>query len=337
MKLPIKNERGFFEIRLEAIGGLGANLAGQILAEAAVLSAGYNGVNFSSYGSEKKGTPVRSFIRLAEYDTEIFDHSPVEFPHVIAIFHESLYKTVPVTKGIQANGIVLVNTTKDFQAIRELLALEHGRVATVDATGIAIEENSRVNMVMLGALCRLLPFIKPEYLYHTIERTFASKNPSSIEANTRAFTRGVKEVRIEHEGKMDRKLSKKAVSREKSRSGYQTMPIGGIVTLPANSMEKDLSISRTGFLPALNLNLCIHCAKCDLVCPDFCFVWEEKEDKRGRPMMFLKGIDYQYCKGCLKCIEACPSDALQPLRETVYDADDHRIPQEKPIYNKEGY
>ncbi|MFS8651602.1 MAG: 2-oxoacid:acceptor oxidoreductase family protein [Caldibacillus sp.] len=65
---------------MEAIGGFGANLAGQILAKAAVLGAGFYGVNFSSYGTEKRGTPVRSFIRLAENNTEIFDHSPVESP-----------------------------------------------------------------------------------------------------------------------------------------------------------------------------------------------------------------------------------------------------------------
>ncbi len=29
--LPVRNERGFFEIRLESIGGLGANVAAQIL------------------------------------------------------------------------------------------------------------------------------------------------------------------------------------------------------------------------------------------------------------------------------------------------------------------
>ena len=29
--LPQKNEQGFFEIRLESIGGLGANLAGKML------------------------------------------------------------------------------------------------------------------------------------------------------------------------------------------------------------------------------------------------------------------------------------------------------------------
>ena len=38
--LPQKNEQGFFEIRLESIGGLGANLAGKMLAEAGVFGVG---------------------------------------------------------------------------------------------------------------------------------------------------------------------------------------------------------------------------------------------------------------------------------------------------------
>lgn len=28
-KLPVKNDRGYYEIRLESIGGLGANLCGK--------------------------------------------------------------------------------------------------------------------------------------------------------------------------------------------------------------------------------------------------------------------------------------------------------------------
>src|ERR1700750_2785004 len=70
-RLPKKNELGFFEIRLESIGGLGANLAGKMLAEAGVLSLGLKGSSFSSYGSEKKGSPVKSFIRFCDPDVEI--------------------------------------------------------------------------------------------------------------------------------------------------------------------------------------------------------------------------------------------------------------------------
>ncbi len=44
--LPKKNELGFFEIRLESIGGLGANLAGKMLADDAtfVMNRGDGGM-----------------------------------------------------------------------------------------------------------------------------------------------------------------------------------------------------------------------------------------------------------------------------------------------------
>ncbi len=62
---------GLFELRFESIGGLGANAAGQVLASAAVLGTGLNGAHFSSYGSEKKGSLVRSFARLGPVDRPI--------------------------------------------------------------------------------------------------------------------------------------------------------------------------------------------------------------------------------------------------------------------------
>ena len=49
-------------------------------------------------------------------------------------------------------------------------------------------------------------------------------------------------------------------------------------------------------------------------------------DAPGRPAMVLKGIDYQYCKGCLKCVEACPFDALVTIAEEDGWADAHRVP-----------
>ena len=66
--ISLPDSGSFFEIRFESIGGLGAHAAGQIIASAAVLRMGLNGSHFSSYGSEKKGSVVRSFIRLAPAD-----------------------------------------------------------------------------------------------------------------------------------------------------------------------------------------------------------------------------------------------------------------------------
>ena len=81
---------GFFEIRFESIGGLGAHAAGQILARAAVLKMNLNGSHFSSYGSEKKGSVVRSYIRLTAADKPIRTSAPIDSPDVIVVFHGAL-------------------------------------------------------------------------------------------------------------------------------------------------------------------------------------------------------------------------------------------------------
>ncbi len=47
-----------------------------------------------------------------------------------------------------------------------------------------------------------------------------------------------------------------------------------------------------------------------MTCPDYVFVWDQGTDKKDRPAMVLKGPNYQYCKGCLKCVEICPGAAL---------------------------
>ncbi|MFT4412377.1 2-oxoacid:acceptor oxidoreductase family protein [Fredinandcohnia humi] len=328
--LPSKNELGFYEIRLESIGGLGANLAGKMLAEAGVLWHGLNGSNFASYGSEKKGSPVKSFIRFSDGDIEIRDHSPIEQPHVIGVFHEALYKTVNVVSGLHSDGIVLVNTTRDFDEVRTDLQLKYGTLAVVDALGIAVEEKTKVNTAMLGALFRICDFLDPDAMRRVIQKTFEKKYPHLVEPNLRTFDRGYKEVTFKAYPLPDN-AEGKDFSRPESQLGYETQEIGGVITANANSILKDLSGSRQGFLPKFEKEKCINCAQCDTVCPDLCFVWEEGLDKRGRTQMFLQGIDYQYCKGCLKCVETCPTDALSDLREMIGYADENRVLQKFPL------
>jgi pyruvate ferredoxin oxidoreductase gamma subunit len=324
--LPKKNELGFYEIRLESIGGLGANLAGKMLAEAGVLGLGLNGMNFSSYGSEKKGSPVKAFIRFSDPDTNIRAASPIERPHIVGVFHEALYKTVDVVSGLDSHGIVLVNSTRDFDAVRQDLQLAYGTLAIIDALEIAVQEKTKVNTAMLGALFKICDFLDPEAMRNVIRKTFEKKYPHLVEPNIRTFDRGYNEVVFKTYAVAEG-AEGKAYVRPSPPLGYATQPMGGVIINPGNSILKDLSGSRQGFLPEFHGNKCIHCAACDTVCPDFCFVWEEGQDKKGRPQMFLNGIDYQYCKGCLKCVQACPVDALTSLREEQEYAEDHRVPQ----------
>ncbi|HYF90625.1 MAG TPA: 2-oxoacid:acceptor oxidoreductase family protein [Symbiobacteriaceae bacterium] len=313
--LPVRDEYGFFNIRLESIGGYGANIAGKMLAEAGVLYQGLNGSNFSSYGSEKKGSPVKAFVRLAEPATEIRLSSPVEEPHIICIFHEALIRTEPVVSGLRPGGIVIVNTKKKPSEIQKDLRVEHAVIGTFDAMTIAVETKSRVNMAFLGAICRASGFLDTQALKAMITDTFTKKYPATVPGNLQCFDRGMNEVVFESfAGSTAGGIH--ASKRPGPLYGYLNAPIGGLVANPGNMIRKDLSASRQGFLPGFIREKCIDCAQCDMVCPDFCFVWERGVDKRGRPAMNLLGIDYQYCKGCLKCVEACPTDALQDMRET---------------------
>lgn len=324
--LPQKSKLGFYEIRLESIGGLGANLAGKMLAEAGVIGLGLNGSNFSSYGSEKKGSPVKSFIRFCDPEIVIRDHSPIEEPHVIGVFHETLYKSVDVVSGLRPDGIVLVNSVREFDEVASDLKMSRGTLAIVDALKIAVEEKTKVNTAMLGALFRICGFLDPEVMRTVIRKTFEKKLPHLVEPNLRTFNRGYNEVQLmalESEGQEEPVLFKRA----EPVLGYETQEPGGILTVTGNSVLKDLSGSRQGFLPEFHSDKCIHCAACDTVCPDLCFVWEKEPDKRGNPQMFLKGIDYQYCKGCLKCVEACPTEALMDMPEEYQYAELHRIQQ----------
>jgi pyruvate ferredoxin oxidoreductase gamma subunit len=85
---------------------------------------------------------------------------------------------------------------------------------------------------------------------------------------------------------------------------------------------KDLSTSRTGLIPLFIADKCVRCGDCDVTCPDYCFVWEKGTDsKTGKEAMNLLGIDYQFCKGCLRCTHICKFGALVPAKEAEQDMD----------------
>lgn len=321
--LPGADADGFFGIRFESIGGLGAHLAGKILAEAGVLRQGLNGSHFSSYGSEKKGTPVKSFVRFCPADRDVRTSSPIESPQVVAVFHEALARSFDVAAGLCATGSLIVNTRSSPAEIRELLGLHSGTVAVLDALGIALEEKTRVNSAMLGAVARLCPFLDPEAVKATIRTQLSAHHAHLVEANLRTFDRGFHELRMQSWAPEPGDAGR-PVQRTAAAFGYLDAPIGGVILDAGNSVVKNLSTSRQGFLPSYDVDSCAHCGICDIVCPDLCFVWSE--DAQSEPAVRLLGIDYHYCKGCLKCVDACPTGSLTQLREEAGWAEANRVP-----------
>ena len=320
----VPSRAGLFEIRFESIGGLGAHVAGKIVAAAAVLRMNMNGSHFSSYGSEKKGSVVRSFIRLAAADKAIRTSAPIEEPDVVVVFHSGLLAHPATTSGMRANGILIYAGQEGDRPAGLARLPKSTKVIRVDAQKIAFEERSRENAVLIGTLVRAVDLLDEKAVLGALNATFAGKSPEVIAANERAFKRGAEEIEfIEGAGQVDgdvEPLSSNPVW------GFRTAPLGGVLPTPGNTAHNNLSTSRTGWMPVLDRNKCIDCGMCDMVCPDLCLVWSTHVDEDGQPKIVLDGIDYQYCKGCMRCVETCSTAAMTREQETAGKADRLRVP-----------
>lgn len=313
----------YFEVRFESVGGLGAHAAGQVLATASVVRMGLNGAHFSSYGSEKKGSLIRSYVRLAAGDRPIRTSAPVDCPDVIVVFHAALLRNPVTFAGLKADGILVYNAPAGVVP-QELAALPStARVIRVDATGIAMKQGSRPNAVFLGTLCAVCPFLDRSSVFEALAEEFAGKHPEAVASNERAFHAGEAEFeQLKGVGTAKGDLSP---MQGEALWGYETQPLGGLLPTPGNTVWNDLTTSRVGWMPVLDQAKCIHCGVCDLVCPDFCLAWGAADDG-GKFERKLQGIDYRYCKGCLRCVESCPTGALAKTAETTGLADKLRVP-----------
>jgi pyruvate ferredoxin oxidoreductase gamma subunit len=297
-------------VRFEAIGGQGANSAGKILAEAAVLGMGFTGNHFSSFGSEKRGSPVRSFVRFSPALHKTRSASSIRRPDLLAVFHENLLSShQEVLEGAGEGTDLVLNSLAKPADLRFPRTATFRRVATLDANRIARKSGAGINAVMLGAASVFLPEIASSRLAETLEKFFAKLSAEARKGNLAGFAAGRESVVI-----ADFNPTQAALDPAHSplpRLGFLNAPLGGLINNPGNSVLKDNSASRRGVAPRLYKDVCFHCGFCDMVCPDYCFVWDRTKPEMPR----LQGIDYRFCKGCQKCIVACPVEALVPVPE----------------------
>jgi len=182
------------EIRWHGRGGQGAVTAGKLVAETA-LGADLYFQAFPDYGAERMGAPIRAFTRLSE--EPITEHCAVLEPSVVVVLDPTLLGVVDVTEGLTEDGCVIVNTTESPAQVRKKLGMKTGKVYTVNASHIAIDELGReiTNTPMLGALCKATGLFEVDSVAEQIEKNFGKKmRKDVVEANVRAVRRAAEEV-----------------------------------------------------------------------------------------------------------------------------------------------
>ncbi len=190
-------EKELIEIIWHGRGGQGAKTAATMTAEAALEEGKYS-QGFPEYGPERMGAPVRGFTRISQKPIRL--HSSIYNPDIVVVLDQTLFKITNVLEGSDENLILLVNTEKNPSQIRKELGMQGGKVFTVDATNISIEELKRPlpNTPMMGALIKASHVLSLEVVLEDIKDKFSKKfNEKITQANLRCIERAYKEVQGE--------------------------------------------------------------------------------------------------------------------------------------------
>jgi len=181
------------EFRWHGRGGQGAWTASELLARAAIHEGKYI-QSFPEFGPERMGAPVKAYTRIS--DEPIRLHCAVYNPNLAVVMDPTLLATIPVTQGLDENGILIVNTPKEPKTMKEELKMTKGTVWTVPATDIAMRILGRAitNTAMLGVVARATGIVKME----SIEKAMYERFPSPLaEKNMGIIKEAYKEAKSE--------------------------------------------------------------------------------------------------------------------------------------------
>lgn len=184
------------EVRWHGRGGQGAKTAGYILA-IACAEAGWNIQAFPDYGAERRGAPMKSYVRIS--DSPIRLRSGVKSPSIIVVLDATLLGSEDVTVGAADDALVIINTPMTPDEIRKQLKNKNVKVATCDASGISLATIGRAipNTPMLGALAKITDIVTLEGAKAGARKQLGEKlSAAVIDANMLAIDRAYEEVQV---------------------------------------------------------------------------------------------------------------------------------------------
>jgi pyruvate ferredoxin oxidoreductase gamma subunit len=152
----------------------------------AAIDEGKHAQAFPSFGPERRGAPVEAFNRVDQKQIKV--RSRIYNPDVAVVLDEGLVGLVNVAAGLKPDGILIVNTAKSAEEVKKALNYK-GKIATVDATGIAWKELGVpiTNTTMLGALIKVTKVVKIDSLRAPVEHRFGRIAGKNMAALKRAY------------------------------------------------------------------------------------------------------------------------------------------------------
>ncbi len=169
----MKIGKKIFEIIFHARGGQGAKTAAELLAQAA-LREGKFVQAFPDFGPERTGAPIRTYVRIS--DDPILTHEPIIDPDAVVVMDETLLGITDVSKNLDEQENMIVNSTKDRETISQKTGYI-GNIFPIDASGLSLEiiGEPRPNTAILGKLVKINEIVKLESLIEVFREKYISK------------------------------------------------------------------------------------------------------------------------------------------------------------------
>lgn len=185
------------EIRWHGRGGQGAKTAALLLADVA-FNTGMHVQGFPEYGPERMGAPITAYNRIGSSPIRV--HSNIYNPDYVVVVDETLLHAVDVTHGLNPEGAIIINTSRDKSEIIPLLKGYTGSVYTIDAHKVSMATLGKYfpNSPMLASIVKVAGIMDQDVFLSQMEASYKhkfAKKPEVIEGNMNALKMAFQEVK----------------------------------------------------------------------------------------------------------------------------------------------